>query len=322
MICVLTVCCVTHTSYSDMSPISIFLKGMAMGAANVIPGVSGGTIALITGIYERLINAIKSVDLTALKHLLKGEWRVFWTVTDGAFLLALFAGIGFSIVTLAKLLEYLLRTQETLTMAFFFGLILVSIYFVGKTVRRWSPSGIVSLLVGIAIAVGIALLAPASENSAFGYVFLCGIVAMCSMILPGLSGSFVLIIMGNYALILAAIGNANLAILIPLALGCGFGLVAFSHVLAWIFKHFHDQTIALMTGFIAGSLAIIWPWKETLVAVIEREGKPAKEVVTGYDWYLPAIDTSTAIAALLMAAGMLALYLIEKFAGSPEEVTS
>ena len=287
-----------------------------MGAANVIPGVSGGTIALITGIYERLINAIKSVDLTAIKHLLKGEWRLFWTVTDGSFLLSLFAGIGFSIVTLAKLLEYLLSRHETLTMAFFFGLILVSIYFVGKTVRRWSAASVASLLIGIAVAIGIALLAPASENSAFGYVFLCGIVAMCSMILPGLSGSFILIIMGNYALILAAIGSANLSILIPLALGCGFGLIAFSHLLALVFKHFHDQTIALMTGFIAGSLAIIWPWKQTLHTMIEREGKPAKEVVTGYDWYFPALESATVTALLLALAGMLVLYLIERFAGS------
>ena len=287
-----------------------------MGAANVIPGVSGGTIALITGIYERLINAIKSVDFNAIKHLMKGEWRLFWTLTDGSFLLTLFAGIGFSIVTLAKLLEYLLATHETLTMAFFFGLILVSIYFVGKTVRHWSVTAIIALIVGIVVAVGIALLAPASENSAFGYVFLCGIVAMCSMILPGLSGSFVLIIMGNYALILGAIGSANLSILLPLALGCGFGLIAFSHLLALIFKHFHDQTIALMTGFIAGSLAIIWPWKQTLQTMIEREGKPAKEVITGYDWYLPAIESTTVTAVFLMLAGMLALYLIEKFAGS------
>jgi len=287
-----------------------------MGAANVIPGVSGGTIALITGIYERLINAIKSVNLTAAKHLLKGEWRLFWTLTDGSFLLSLFVGIGVSIVTLAKVLEYLLDKHETLTMAFFFGLILVSVYFVGKTVRSWSLTSIVSLLIGIAVAVGIALLVPASENGAFGYVFLCGIVAICSMILPGLSGSFVLIIMGNYALILSAIGNANLSVLLPLALGCGFGLIAFSHLLALIFKYFHDQTIALMTGFITGSLAIIWPWKQTLYTSITREGKAAKEVVSGFDWYLPTLDSSTATALLLALAGMLALYLIEKFAGS------
>ncbi len=286
-----------------------------MGAANVIPGVSGGTIALITGIYERLINAIKSFNVSALKLLLTRQWRAFWTVTDSTFLLALFAGIGFSIVSLAKLLEYLLEKHETLTMAFFFGLILVSIFFVGKTVKHWSPTAWLMLLAGIVIAAGIAFLAPASENSSFFYVFLCGIVAMCSMILPGLSGSFVLIIMGNYALILAAIGNADIGILLPLALGCVFGMIAFSHILSWIFKNYHDQTIAMMTGFIAGSLLIIWPWKNTLTESIAREGKPAKEVVTGYDWFIPTLtDSNTLLAVLLAVGGALALFIMEKLA--------
>lgn len=288
-----------------------------MGAANVIPGVSGGTIALITGIYERLINAIKSIDLVALKLLLKRQWGPFWTSVDGAFLTTLFAGIAASIISLAKLLEFLLEKHEILTMAFFFGLILISVYFVGKTVRQWGITTIGLLLVGAAIAVGIALLAPATENSSFLYVFLCGIVAMCSMILPGLSGSFVLIIMGNYALILAAIGNADLQILIPLALGCAFGMIAFSHILAWIFKHFHDQTIALMTGFIAGSLAIIWPWKNTLTDSIAREGKPLKEVVTGYEWFMPSLtDSNTLMAILLVIIGGFSVFLMEKFSNT------
>ena len=171
------------------------------------------------------------------------------------------------------------------------------------------------LLIGIVIASGIAFLAPASENSSFLYVFLCGIVAMCSMILPGLSGSFVLIIMGNYALILAAISSADLNILLPLALGCAFGMIAFSHLLAWIFKHYHDQTIAMMTGFIAGSLLIIWPWKNTLTDLIAREGKPAKEVVTGYEWYVPSLTDSSTLWALGIAVlGGLALYVMEKLA--------
>ena len=289
-----------------------------MGAANVIPGVSGGTIALITGIYERLINAIKSFNLGALKLLMKRQWRAFWTVTDSTFLLALFAGIGFSIVSLAKLLEFLLEKHETLTMAFFFGLILVSIFFVGKTVKQWSPTAWLMLLAGIVIAAGIAFLAPASENNSFFYVFLCGIVAMCSMILPGLSGSFVLIIMGNYALILAAIGSADIGVLLPLALGCVFGMIAFSHLLSWIFKNYHDQTIAMMTGFIAGSLLIIWPWKNTLTESIAREGKPAKEVVTGYDWFIPSLtDGNTLLAILLAIGGALALYAMEKLASKP-----
>ena len=296
--------------------VSIFLKGVAMGAANVIPGVSGGTIALITGIYERLINAIKSFDMGAIKLLLSGKLKDFWQYIDGSFVLAIFLGIGISIVSLAKLLEYLLETQETYTMAFFFGLILLSIYFVGKTVNKWDFSSVFMLLLGTAIAIGIALLAPAGEDNSFFYVFLCGIVAICSMILPGLSGSFVLIIMGNYALILRSIGEADMGILLPLALGCAAGLIAFSHLLSWIFKNYHDQTIALMTGFILGSLAIIWPWKNTLTETIIREGKDPKEVVTGYEWFVPSFElNSTWIAVGLVVLGMLAIWIVEKSAG-------
>ena len=297
--------------------VSLFLKGLAMGAANVIPGVSGGTIALITGIYERLINAIKSVDHRALKLLLQLRFADFWRAIDGTFLASLFAGIAVSIISLAKLLEFLLEHYETHTMAFFFGLILLSIVFVGKTVEKWNAGSILMLILGTAVAISVALLAPASEDSSFFYVFLCGIVAICSMILPGLSGSFILIIMGNYALILAAIGNADMSILVPLALGCGFGLIAFSHLLAWIFKHFRDQTIALMTGFILGSLAIIWPWKTANIEIIARQNKPDKELVTGYEWVLPSFsELATWHALSLVVIGAVTIWAIEKFAGS------
>lgn len=301
----------------------LFLKGLAMGAANVIPGVSGGTIALITGIYERLIDAIKSFDHKVLALLIKRQFKQAWQAVDGTFLSAVLLGVGISIVSLAKLLEYLLEHHELLTMAFFFGLILVSVYFVGKTVRQWGALSIVMLVLGTVIAVAIATLAPATENASFFYVFLCGIVAICSMILPGLSGSFVLIIMGNYALILGAIGRADMGVLLPLLLGCGFGLVAFSHILSWVFKHFHDATLALMTGFILGSLAIIWPWKTTLIETIQRAGKPAKEVVSGYEWFFPSLlDTSNWLAILLAIAGGISIYLMEKFAHSGETSTA
>ncbi len=296
--------------------IHLFLKGLAMGMANVIPGVSGGTIALITGIYEKLIDAIKSFDLKALQLLLGFKVKDFWSHINGTFLLAVFAGVGVSVISLAKILEFLLENYQVWTMAFFFGLILISIYYVGKTVTRWDLSSIFSLLAGTAIAVGIALLAPASENASFMYVFLCGVIAICSMILPGLSGSFVLIIMGNYALILRAVGNAEISILIPLALGCVVGLIAFSHLLSWIFKRFHNQTIALMTGFILGSLAIIWPWKHASTKVISREGKPDKEVITGFEWYIPEFNTETWITLALILAGIISLWLVEKTAVS------
>ena len=303
--------------------LALFTKGLAMGAANVIPGVSGGTVALITGIYERLINAIKSFDGQGIKLLLSFKIKELWERIDGNFLIAVFMGIGVSIISLAKLLEFLLENQERYTMAFFFGLILFSVYSVGKTVQKWTAGAVISLLIGTIIAVGIALLAPATENPGFLYVFLCGIVAICSMILPGLSGSFVLIIMGNYALILGAIGRLEINILLPLMIGCVVGLVAFSHVLAWVFKNYRDITIALMTGFILGSLAIIWPWKHTLKETLLREGKDPKEVVMGYEWFVPDMGSSeTLIAIGLIIVGMLAIWLMEKASGGEVEMTA
>ncbi|MGB7305703.1 MAG: DUF368 domain-containing protein [Burkholderiaceae bacterium] len=293
--------------------IALFLKGMAMGAANVIPGVSGGTIALVTGIYERLIHALKSCNLSAARLLLKGRFGEFWNHIDGGFLLVLLAGVGISIVSLARLFKYLLAYHEIPTMAFFFGLILLSVWYVGRTVRQWNFISVAALLAGTAIAVGIALLAPASENNAPIYLFVCGVAAICSMILPGLSGSFVLIIMGNYALVLGAVSSFDFGILIPMALGCVVGLIGFAQVLSWILRRYHDQTIALMTGFVLGSLAVIWPWKDKSVVMIERVGKPVKEVVTGYDWYVPVLaDAHTLLALSMMLVGALTIWLTEK----------
>ncbi len=296
--------------------LSLFAKGVAMGAANVIPGVSGGTIALITGIYERLINALKSGDITSVKLLLSGKFNEFWKRIDGRWLSILIAGVAISIVTLAKLFEYLLQHHEQLTMAFFFGLILVSIWYVAKRIEQWKPSVWVALAVGASVAILIATLAPASENASFAYVFLCGVIAISSMILPGLSGSFVLIIMGNYTLVLGAISTFSLSILLPMALGCIVGLIVFSHVLAWVFKHYQDHTLALMTGFVVGSLVVIWPWKNAIVEQVTRVGKPPKDVIVSYDWLMPSLSApGTWIAIALMLAGGISITLMEKYAG-------
>lgn len=297
---------------------TLFLKGLAMGAANVIPGVSGGTIALITGIYERLINAIKQCDIKAIRLLAGGNFSEVWRYIDGTWLTVLFTGIAASIVTLARLFEYLLEFHELYTMAFFFGLILVSIFYVARGVKKFTPLTIVSLLVGTGIAVGIALLAPASENNSTVYVFLCGVVAISSMILPGLSGSFVLILMGNYALVLGAISSFSLSILVPLAAGCAIGLIVFSNILAWVFKRYADQTLALMTGFVIGSLVVIWPWKSAVTQTIERTGKPAREIITRYEWFLPSpLDASTWAAIALLVIGAVCIVLMERFSGRP-----
>lgn len=293
---------------------TLFLKGLAMGAANVIPGVSGGTIALVTGVYQRLIAALGSIGPGSLRRLLTGDLKGFWQAVDGRWLSVLMAGVGLSVVSLAVAFEWLLEHHERATMAFFFGLILISIGYVARRVSRWSASRLLALVLGTAAAVSIAVLAPASENAAPLYLFVCGMVAISSMILPGLSGSFVLILMGNYALVLGAISALALPVLVPFALGCAIGIVVFSHALKWIFERHEDVTLALMTGFVLGSLAVIWPWKQTLTRSIERAGDEPKVVVTGYDWFLPPVDASTLVAVLLALAGGALIVAMERLA--------
>ncbi len=285
-----------------------FIKGIAVGVANIIPGVSGGTIALITGIFERLIHAIKSFDLKAFRLLLQGNWKSFARHTDFYFLLSLFAGVVIAIVTLAKVFDFLFHSYPVYIWSFFFGLILASVYFVGKTVDHWRVSVYLSFAVGTVIALLFTFLTPASENSSFLYLVLCGVVAVCSMILPGLSGSFVLILMGNYQLVaIDAINNRDLSILFPVFIGAVGGLIAFSHLLSWVFKRFKDQTIALLTGFILGSLGIIWPWKDPIE---QQFGEKVK--VVGYDYFLPQLNTEFFVAVFIMLVGIASIWWMER----------
>jgi len=295
---------------------SLFLKGVAMGTANIIPGVSGGTIALITGIFERLINAIKSFNLIALKLLLKGNFKGFAKHTDLYFLLVLFAGVGFAIISLARIFDFLFKDYPVYIWSYFFGLILASVYFVGKTVSKWTAGTVISFLIGSAIAIALTFMNPATENSGFLYLILCGVAAVCSMILPGLSGSFVLILMGNYQLVaIDAINNLRFEILLPVLIGAVFGLLGFSYLLSWIFKRFRDLTIALLTGFILGSLGIIWPWKNVvymLDAAGERILKGGEPIVERYMMAAPVINTEFFIAIFIMLVGIASIWIIEK----------
>lgn len=303
--------------------INIF-KGAAMGAANVIPGVSGGTIALITGIFERLINAIKSFNITAIKILLKGDFKEFAKHVDLAFLISVFIGVGVSIISFAKLLGYLFENYPIHIWAYFFGLILASVYFVGKRVDNWNLSSIVSIIFGVAMAIGISILTPASENDGLIYLFICGAIAACSMILPGLSGSFVLILLGNYQLVMIdAVNEFNISILTPVVVGAGFGLLAFSYILSWVFKKYKNQTIALLTGFIAGSLAILWPWKETVTTIIDRHGEtiPLKQSNV-FPWNYTEITNNEShfiFAVILMVIGFISIWILEKYAEKQEK---
>jgi putative membrane protein len=304
---------------------AVFLKGVAMGAANVIPGVSGGTVAFMTGIYERLINALKNLDGAALKLLFKGRFAELTAKIDFSFLAALGTGIFASILTFAELLKYLFAHHAVYVWSFFFGLIVASVYFVGKQVKSWTPGTVFALVTGAAIAVGVALLKPASENDHVLYLFGCGIIAMASMIIPGISGSFVLLLLGNYQLImiesvskLKTLDSEAFAVLIPVGLGAVVGMIALSHFLAWIFRRFHNHAVSLLTGFVAGSLLVIWPWKKAVVATFEAAGV-TKEKVVGYDWSLPGLEPATFIAIGIMASGVLLVWVMEKYGAVAEE---
>jgi len=290
-----------------------------MGAANVIPGVSGGTIALITGIFERLINAIKSFDLTAIKLLLKGKFRDFIRHTDLLFLITVFAGVIIAVVTLARIFDFLFENYPVYIWSYFFGLVLASVYFVGKTVARWTVSVVISFIVGTTIAVIISVLNPATENDNFFYLMICGVAAICSMILPGLSGSFILFIMGNYKLVaIDAINERDASILIPVGIGAVAGLIAFSHLLSWVFKRFRDQTISLLTGFILGSVSILWPWQKAqylLDAAGNQILKKGEPVIASYDRYIPKEFNAEFLWAIaIIIIGIASIWAIEKAA--------
>ncbi|MBE6339058.1 MAG: DUF368 domain-containing protein [Lentimicrobiaceae bacterium] len=290
--------------------IANFLKGMGVGSANVIPGVSGGTIALITGIFERLIDALKSLNLTAIKLFFTGKFKEFAKHTDLWFLVSVGSGVVVAILTIARLFEFMFENYPIYLWSFFFGMILVSIYYVGITIEKFNWKVIVSFIIGTAIALFIAFGTPAKENSNFIYLLICGAVATCSMILPGLSGSFVLVLMGNYQLIMIdAVNDLNLKILLPVVLGGVVGLLAFSHLLSWIFKNYRDITIAVLTGFILGSMPIIWPWKNDVITYFGSEAK-----VTGYEYFFPEFNMEFAIALVIMLIGAGIIVLTEKMA--------
>ncbi|MEA3452089.1 MAG: DUF368 domain-containing protein, partial [Bacteroidota bacterium] len=288
----------------------------------------GGTIALITGIFERLVDSLKSFNITEIKLLFKGKIKDFIKHTDLIFLIFVLLGAAISILSLAKLLTFLFENYPIFIWSYFFGLIIASVWFVGKTIDKWNISVIVWFLVGTAIAVAITILKPATENESFIYLFLSGVVAVCSMILPGLSGSFILVLMGEYELVLRAVNEMNIALLIPVGLGAVFGLLAFAHLLSWLYKKYKNQTIAVLTGFILGSLSVLWPWKYSFdknmfqipmdkfgKLIIEGETK-----VFSYEKFLPNIDVIFLAAISLAVVGFFTIWILEKTADKKEKI--
>jgi len=295
----------------------IFLKGMGMGAADVVPGVSGGTIAFITGIYERLLDAIKSVDLKALRLLSKFEMAEFWRKIDGAFLLPLVFGIGLSLLTLSKLIKYLLAEHPIQVWSFFFGLIVISAIWVAREVKNWRSATVLSALIGIVIAYSITIISSARTPEELWFIFLCGAIAICAMVLPGISGAFILILLGKYIYIITAVDQRDILVLAVFALGCLSGLLSFARVVSWLLKNYHDFAIALLSGFMIGSLNKVWPWKETLETMIDHHGETIpilqKSILPGAYRAL-GFETHLLEAVIFMALGVLLVVLLENLA--------
>ncbi len=289
-----------------------------MGAADVVPGVSGGTIAFISGIYEELIDSISNVNLKTLKLWKQEGFLSMWRELNANFLVSLLIGIGLSIVTLAKLIRHLLENQPILIWSFFFGLVLASIIYVAKQITRWNLGTIILLLIGTFGAYFITTLSPQTTNASYPYVFMSGALAICAMILPGISGSFILLLLGMYKPVLDAIHFRDFGLLATLMLGAIVGLLSFSRLLKWLFDHYENLTLAVLTGFIVGSLNKIWPWKEVLLSEIIN----GKLKVLDEKSVLPFSyegDHQLGMALLLAAAGFLFILFLEHMAKKKKE---
>ncbi len=298
----------------------LFFKGMAMGAADVVPGVSGGTIAFITGIYTELIDSIKSVDGQAIQLLLKGKIKDFWEHINGTFLSILFGGIFLSVLSLATILKTLLENHPQLVWSFFFGLIIASAIYVIKQVKEWNPLVVISLLAGIGIAYWITIVTPAETPDIWWFVLLSGALAICAMILPGISGSFILLLLGKYTFILTAVSEMNIPVIALFMIGAVFGLLSFSKLLSWLLHKYYNVTISLLAGFMIGSLNKVWPWKHTTETFIDRHGvvKPlVQENVLPNDFSTLTGNEAYLLGAVLLAiVGFGLIFVIERYSSN------
>ena len=313
-----------------------------MGAADAVPGVSGGTIAFISGIYEELITTISGVNLSLLTTLRKSGFSAFWKQLNGNFLVALLTGILISFVSFMRLAKYLIEQHPVLIWSFFFGLIVASIFFVGKQIKTWNLGTIVALILGTLAAYYITTLPLMANNDSALFLFFAGAIAICAMILPGISGSFILVILGAYKTLSDALHDFDFKRIAIFAIGALIGLLSFSRVLKWLFNHYKNTTLAVLTGFIFGSLNKIWPWKETLTVLEKSMGQtvPVSQItdygtievyqrqINDFDTFKMVseksvspfhyseinntIDPQIALAAGLMIVGFLTIFILEK----------
>ncbi len=291
---------------------------MGMGGADVVPGVSGGTIAFITGIYEELLTSISSFDIAAIKLIFKGQIKEFWKAINGNFLLALVLGIGVSVFTLMRGIRYAMAEHPIALWSFFCGLIIISAFSVAKEIKNWRLIDILALIIGIVVAYFIASSTPTSTSDAWWFVFITGMVAICAMILPGVSGAFILLIFGKYTYILTAVSEFQVGVILVFGAGCIVGLLGFSRVVAYLLKNYHNVTIAVLAGFMIGSLWKIWPWRVPVSFRMNSEGHQVpfieKNVLPNAYQELTGSDANFFIGVLCFSLGVIIVVLLEKVA--------
>lgn len=325
----------------------LVIKGLGMGAANKVPGVSGGVVAFVAGFYEEFIYSLQKVNKTAFKLLINGRFKSFFRYINGRFLSLLFFGMIVSYFSVSKILDYFLLHRELYVWSLFFGMIIGSIYYIQKDFKIWNYKTIVSIAIGIIIGIGISFLDPAKENDNLWFVFFCGIISVSGMTLPGFSGSFILILLGNYVLLLVDSVNALsdtfydivagnfdflnnaarirlLKVLVVFTLGSVTGLVTFSHILTYILKHHKDVTIAAIIGFIVGSLGVVWPWKKTMYKLTTQGDfqydSAGSKIVSNYERFIPELNHETYMAIVYIAVGILIVLALEWYGQKTRKV--
>jgi putative membrane protein len=293
-------------------------RGFCMGAADVVPGVSGGTMAFILGIYEELIQSIRQVGQPDfLRNVVRLRWREAWQLLNWPFLVAVATGIFLAILTLAQGLEWLLENQPTVVWSFFFGLVLASVFVVSKRIRQWQPGLVVALLVAAFGAYLLVGLVPAQTPETWWFLFLSGALAITAMILPGISGAFILVLLGKYQFVLSAVNQRDAVTLAIVVAGAAVGIVTIAQLLGWLFKRFHDLTVAVLTGLMLGSLRKVWPWKVDLAWITDRHGHQIpilQQNVLPEPWLNGAINPDVVIGVLMAATGIAVVVLLDRLA--------
>ncbi len=336
-----------HQPRTFKDKVFLVIKGLGMGAANKVPGVSGGIVAFVAGFYEEFIYSLRKINIKAFKLLFNGRFKSFYRYINGQFLFLLISGMLFSYFSVSKLLDYFLERKELFVWATFFGMIIGSIYYIAKDFEHWNKKTIPIGVLGLILGVSISFLSPARENDNLWFIFLCGIISVSGMTLPGLSGSFILILLGNYVLLLVDSVNAlydtiaelirgdvsfvrneeridTLVILATFTAGSATGLVTLSHILGYVLKHFKHMTTAMIIGFITGSLGVVWPWKRTIFladingeAVLDSNGD---QIIVNYQRYLPTLsDPETWWSILFILLGIATLIGLERYGQNRKE---